>query len=88
MTLVQALEGVELTPGSVYACRVRGLLVEVRVDATPLRSVARTTVDDQLPIEPWCELPAPDRLAVMVARLAPLPPPDHGPILGQGDVPE
>lgn len=62
MTLVEALEGVELEAGRTYHCRVRDLDVELRV----MPSIATLFVPDPISVDDamldsWVELPVAGR---------------------------
>lgn len=58
MPLAEALEQVELAPGSTYCCRVKGRWVEVRVlEGEPPRLAKPFTTSDER-LDPRVELPS------------------------------
>ena len=67
IALADALEGVELVEGQTYHCQVHGWQVEVRVLAMPQTSAGLSEEDVML--DPWCELPGPPVVGVFSSRL-------------------
>ncbi len=60
MTLVEALQNVELEPGRTYQCHVRGMDVEVRVNPAGGKWFLPAPLHpDDIMLEAWCELPGP-----------------------------
>lgn len=85
MTLTEALEQVDLEPGT-YQCRVHGLDVELRV--APLRpSSIGALSDEDVMVDAWCELPAPKPRGRVKARAGRLPLPDRLDFPAEGDKP-
>lgn len=57
MTLAQALETVELEPGRIYRCRVRGMDVILRVAETGEKTLlSKSLCEEDIMLDPWCEL--------------------------------
>lgn len=62
ISLVDALEDVELEVGQTYRCEVRGQQIELRVLTAPLaehRDVSTSLSDSDVMLDAWCELPRP-----------------------------
>ncbi|MFM9965612.1 MAG: hypothetical protein ACKV2Q_30875 [Planctomycetaceae bacterium] len=76
ISLVDALEDVELEAGRTYCCEVRGRQVELRVLSVPpaTRSVASVSTetgglrDEDIRLDPWCEFPLPTPLSRVIPR--------------------
>ena len=86
ISLADALEKVELEPGRTYECEVRGRHVELRVfdEPPPVRNhlpFATTPGlhEDDIRLDPWCELSSPRELKRVPSKLI-----DHIPF----DIPE
>lgn len=61
MTLAEALEQVELEPGRTYQCRVRGMVVELRVAPAGEKTLlSKPLCEEDIMLDPWCELPQPE----------------------------
>ena len=82
ISLVDALEDVELEAGRTYRCAVRGRRVELRVLPEPadepdsVGEPAETggLSDEDIRLDPWCDLPSPRPLSrVESRRVAHLP---------------
>ncbi len=79
ISLVDALEDVELEVGRTYHCEVRGRQVELRVLPVPpaIRSVASGSTEigglseEDIRLDPWCDLPPPRPLSYVVAQAVP-----------------
>jgi hypothetical protein len=71
IALADALEDVELVEGQTHHCQVHGRQVEVRVLAKPQASAGLS--EDDVMLDPWCELPGPPVVGALssqfVARL-------------------
>lgn len=60
VTIAEALEGVELEPGKIYRCNVRGLQVELRVGAPePGSPLPDPLNEEDIMLDAWTELPDP-----------------------------
>ena len=57
MPLAEALEQVDLNPGSIYCCQVKGRWVEVRVLDQPPPQLAKPFTESDVMLDPWFELP-------------------------------
>ena len=76
ISLADALEDVELEAGRTYHCEVRGRQVELRVlpvpPATPSIALASTQTgglrDEDVRLDPWCDLPPPRPLSRVIPR--------------------
>lgn len=75
ISLADALEEVELEPGRVYECNVRGRHVELRVSpdpstrTTPEESAEDSALDpNDIRLDAWCELPSPKPLSRVIPR--------------------
>ncbi len=74
ISLADALEDVELEAGRTYCCEVRGRQVELRV--LPVSPVVSNKMippaivgglrEEDIRLDPWCELPPPTPLSVVV----------------------
>jgi hypothetical protein len=56
--LVEALQRVDLQSGQTYRCRVKGLLVELRV-FDPAEPPPAPLAEADVMLDPWTELPEP-----------------------------
>jgi hypothetical protein len=75
VSLAEALGQVDLEPGQVYRCRVKGRWVELRVlDQVELTPSGFDASDVML--DPWVEFPLPAPSVTVVGKFGPLPPPD------------
>jgi hypothetical protein len=75
LSIAEALEQVELEPGHVYSCQVKGHWVELRVFQPGMDP--RSTIDEsEIRLDPWVELPPPTPTMCVVGEYGPLPPPD------------
>ena len=84
MTLMEALEQVELEPGQIYECWVRGRLVQVVVASTS-DPVAE---DSDSMWTAWCDLGDPVSRWRSQIRLTSLPLPERAEILDDEVAPE
>ena len=82
ISLTDALKGVELEAGRTYRCAVRGHRVELRVlpeladepDSVDEAAATGGLKDEDIRLDPWCDLPSPRPLArVESRRVAHLP---------------
>ena len=79
ISLVDALEDVELEAGRTYCCEVRGRQVELRVlpvsPATPFIASGSAETgglrDEDVRLDPWCDLPPPRPLSYVVPQEVP-----------------
>ena len=70
ISLADALEEVELEPGQTYSCEVRGRHVEVHVfHKSPTARAETGLPEEDVMLDPWCELPSPAPLSRVVPRL-------------------
>jgi hypothetical protein len=76
LSLVEALEQVDLEAGRVYYCEVKGLMVELRV-LTSAESETRSALDvSDVMLDPWVELPQPSAKFTVTAKLGAIRLPD------------
>jgi len=75
LSIAEALEQVELEPGRVYSCQVRGHWVELRV-LKPGEDPKSLIDESDIMLDPWVELPPPKPTFCVVGQFGPLPPPD------------
>lgn len=83
ISLVDALEDVDLKTGQTYRCEVRGNQVEVRVLARPAvgpRDESTALPECDVMIDAWCELPRPTPIGRVKSRLVANLPIDIPPI--------
>jgi hypothetical protein len=93
LTIAEALEQLELEPGRIYSCQVKGHRVELRV-LPPDESRKTLLIDEKdIMLDPWVELPRPTSGIFVRATPGTLPLPDalefpqdasifsHGPVL-------
>lgn len=76
VTLEQALQGVDLEVGRTYHCQVKGRWIELRVLDTPPALGPAPLAESDVMLEAWAELPRPEPVARLRAKLGQLPPPD------------
>ena len=78
ISLADALEEVDLEAGKTYCCEVAGRYVELRVFAespkaaspTPIVSRPSATItEDDIRLDPWCELPGPTPIGTLQSVL-------------------
>jgi len=87
LSLVEALGQVDLEPGRVYRCHVKGKCIEVRVlEAGEALPSARYDESDVM-LDPWVELPRPTPLFSVSGEFGPTPLPDVSEIPGDGNQP-
>ena len=67
ISLIDALEQVELEPGKTYRCQVKGRWVELRVLEASPAGLAKPFSQADVMLDPWVELPSP---TVAVSRQA------------------
>ena len=67
IALADALVDVDLEVGQTYHCEVHGRQVELRVLAKP--ETSRGLSEDDVMLDPWCELPSPPAVGVLSSRL-------------------
>jgi hypothetical protein len=69
MTLAEALESVDLEPGKIYRCCVRGMVVELRVSPSSEKLLlSKPFCEEDVMLDPWCELPEPRTVAILKAK--------------------
>ena len=66
IALADALEDVELVEGRTYHCQVHGRQIEVRVLT---KSPSSGLSEDDVMLDPWCELPGPPVVGVLSSQL-------------------
>jgi hypothetical protein len=72
MTLAEALEQVELEPGRTYQCSVRGMNVMLRVAPVGEKLLlSKPLCEEDIMLDPWCELPQPRWGTTLKARPGP-----------------
>ena len=87
ISLVDALEDVELEAGQTYRCEVRGHHVELRVlTAQALRDESTGLIESDVMLDPWCELPKPPAVGRITSRRVERLPFDIPHIPAEGDV--
>lgn len=75
IALADALADVDLEVGQTYRCEVHGRQVELRVRAKPVTSTGLSLVtspglsEEDVMLDPWCELPSPPVVGVLSSRL-------------------
>jgi hypothetical protein len=75
LSIAEALEQVELEPGRVYSCQVRGHWIELRVLEPGIDP--KSVVDEsEIMLDPCVELPPPKPTMCVVGKFGPPPPPD------------
>jgi hypothetical protein len=75
LSIAEALEQVELEPGRIYSCQVKGHWVELRV-MEPGRLPMSTLIDESdIMLDPWVELPRPKPTFCVTGSYGPPPPP-------------
>lgn len=67
IALAEALTDVDLELGHTYHCEVHGRYVELRVLAKPVTSTGLS--EDDVMLDPWCELSSPPVVGVLSSRL-------------------
>lgn len=78
MTLIEALEAIDLEPGRIYRCQIRGMSVELRVDSEDIVSETgsvESTVIEDAPMPAWFEIPSPEPISIIRPVFQPLPMP-------------
>jgi hypothetical protein len=86
--LAEALAQVELEPGRVYRCVVKGLTVDVHVlQPIPPEFLPAPLVESDILLEPWVELPAPEGGVRVLCKRGELPPPDVPDIPAEDEFP-
>jgi hypothetical protein len=76
LSLVEALEHVDLEPGRVYVCEVKGHKVELRV-LKPAESRMPSAFDESdVMLDPWVEFPRPTSGIFLRAKSGSIPLPD------------
>ena len=71
ISIVDALEDVELEAGQTYRCEVRGQQIELRVLTGPPaehRDVSNSLSDSDVMHDAWCELPRPPVIRRVAAK--------------------
>lgn len=68
LPLAEALEQVDLDPGNIYRCQVKGRWVEVRVLGSEPLGLAKPFVASDVMIDPWVQLPGVSLLRRFPAR--------------------
>ncbi len=72
ISLVNALEDVELEAGQTYRCEVRGHQIELRVlaeRAVDHRDESTALSESDVMLDAWCELPGPTPIRRVKSRL-------------------
>jgi hypothetical protein len=86
-SLEKALEQVDLEPGRVYRCQVKGQWVVVRVlEPGQVESVSRYDESDVM-LDPWVEFPFPKAAITVVGKFGPSSLPDVPEIPPDEDAP-
>jgi hypothetical protein len=75
VSLAEALGQVDLEPGQVYRCQVKGRWVELRV-LDPVEVGPSCFDASDVMLEPWVEFPLPASSITVAGEFGPLPPPD------------
>jgi hypothetical protein len=100
VALIEALRQANLDPGT-YRCRINGHEVVVQVkpsrpleaqrvseEQSSLQLAEPVTIDEScIMLDPWVELPGPEPIGKVIARLAPPPPPDIPEIPAEDETP-
>ncbi len=73
LSIAEALEQVELEPGHVYSCQVKGHWVELRVLEQGRDPRSLLIDESDIMLDPWVELPRPKPSLTVVGKFAPLP---------------
>lgn len=74
IALADALADVDLEVGQTYRCEVHGRQVELRVRAKPVTSTGLSPVtatglsEEDVMLDPWCELPSPKAIRTHSVR--------------------
>jgi hypothetical protein len=75
LSIAEALEQVELEPGRIYSCQVKGHWVELRV-LEPGKDPKPFLIDESdIMLDHWVELPRPKPSFCVEGKFAPPPPP-------------
>jgi hypothetical protein len=75
LSLVDALQQVDLEAGRIYQCRVGQLRIQVRVEEIACELLPAPLEPADVMLDPWTDLPAPQAVAFMdVALVAPVLP--------------
>jgi len=75
-SLAEALNNVELETGRTYRCRVKEFWVELRVLGPANESSATTSLQADVPMDAWTELPEPSGGFIVPSRRGPPDVPD------------
>jgi hypothetical protein len=76
LSIAEALEQVELEPGHIYSCQVKGHWVELRV-LQPGQDPASSLIDESdIMLDSWVELPRPTSGIYVRPKRGTLPLPD------------
>ena len=77
MTLVEALQQVNLESGRTYRCQVNDRWVEVRVLDEPPPAPSMDIPESDIMLDAWTDLPRPPMVGTSISQLIepPLPPP-------------
>jgi hypothetical protein len=80
LSIAEALEQVELEPGQVYSCQVKGHWVVLRVWPPGFDPKSCRIDESDIMLDPWVQLPPPTPTMRVIGRYGPLPPPDIPPM--------
>jgi hypothetical protein len=76
LSIAEALEQVELEPGQIYSCQVKGHWVELRVLESGQDPRSSLIDESDIMLDPWVELPRPTSGIFVRAKRGTLPFPD------------
>lgn len=85
LSLVEALEHVDLEPGRVYFCEVKGQKVELRVLKSPDPRNLPVFDESDVMLDPWVELPQPSPRFTVLGEFGAIPLPDPPEIPDDGE---
>jgi hypothetical protein len=85
LSIAEALEQVELEPGHVYSCQVKGHWVELRVLPPGVDPRSFRIDESDIMLDPWVELPPPTPTMCVVGKYGPPPAPDIPPMPTDGE---
>lgn len=87
LSLVEALGQVDLEPGRVYRCHVKGRWVELRVLEAGRVSPSTRYDESDVMLDPWVEFPQPTAKFSVRGEFGPAPLPDVPELPGDGAEP-
>jgi hypothetical protein len=76
LSLKEALEQVDLEPGQVYYCEVKGLKVQLRILSSAEFETLSALDESEVMLDPWVEFPQPTPRFTVVAKLGTIRLPD------------